>query len=104
MSAITELAEGEIRGYETFYSTNVGSKASDALTSYTDGLKTLRSMSFGSDDTSTAHGVINALITEVSAVAETMEEVNLMIDSLFTLIDNEILTKEDQLSKTITGV
>ena len=104
MSAITELAEGEIRGNETFYSNTVGIKTSDALQSYTDGLKTLRSMSFSSSDTSTAHCVINALITEVSAVADTMEEVNLMIDSLFVLMNNEILTKEDQLSKTITGV
>ncbi|MBO7453187.1 MAG: hypothetical protein J6U54_22880 [Clostridiales bacterium] len=104
MSHITKLDESEIMGFTKMNSYGgTGSKAKDALDAYSSGLKAICADGFGADDESTAHEVINALQCKMEMIAKNMEDVDLMIDCLFEVIENEILEKEAQVAQTVLG-
>ena len=104
MSEITKLDESEITGFAKMHSLGgTGSKAKEALNAYSNGLKAICADGFGAGDESTAHEVINALQHRMEMVAMDMEDVDLMIDCLFEVIENEILEKEAQVAQTVLG-
>ena len=104
MSDITKLNPVELRSYSKISEDGgVGSQARNALDAYTVRLGNISGVGFNSNDTSTAHGVIDALNTEITTLSDSREMVDTMIDTLIEMITTDILDKEDQLSQTITG-
>ncbi len=104
MSDITKLDESEITGFSKMHSYGgVGSNAKEAVKAYSSGLEAICADGFGADDESTTHEVIRALQAKMNAIANNMEDIDLMIDCLFEVIENEILEKEEQVAKTVLG-
>ena len=104
MSDITAIDPIEMRAYSKMSTDgHVGVQARSALDTYTTRLGNISGIGFNSNDTSTAHAVIDALNAEISTLSESMEMVDSMMDALIESIITDILDKEDELSKTITG-
>ena len=102
MSSITRLDENEILGLCKMNSTgSTGDNARRALEAYSSGLTEICTNGFDSGDSSTAHEVITALQYKMETVAGYMDDVNLMIDCLFDLIENDILAKEDHITQSV---
>ncbi len=99
MSSITELDENEIRQYNELNSSGgAGPKIHDALVAYNSRLNRVSGEGFNDDDTSTAHAVIDELFTQMSTVANMIDDVDSMIDNLIHIISTCILDKEDEIA------
>ncbi len=104
MSDITKIYPVEVRAYSKISEEGrVGVQARSALDTYITRLGNISSVGFNSNDTSTAHAVIDALNSEITNLSESMGMVDSMLDALIELIVIDILDKEEQLSSTITG-
>ena len=100
MNEINTLDENEFSGYKEL-NMGQGHQMKDAMKSYISQLEIARNEGFGSRDTSTAHGVIDELIVQMSNVSEVMEEVDLMIDNLVHIIQADILDREEELANQL---
>ena len=102
MSNLTRLDEAEIAGLPKM-TVDAGARAKNALEAYNCCLTNLTNVSFGKKDKSTAHLAIDRLNSEVKTIGNSMSEIDSMLDALIELIDHEIITKENNLSKNILG-
>ena len=78
-----------------------GNKVNEALESYCNGLINVSNNGFYSDDTSTAHGVIDALEYQVASLSETMIFIHTIIDEVIGMINSDVIEKENSISETV---
>ena len=102
MDNLTQLDENELKSLPKM-SADAGFRAKSALDAYTSTLSGVSGSVFEKGDNSTAQAVIDSLNSEVKKIADSMSEVDSMLDSLLELIDHEILAKEDSLAKELWG-
>ena len=100
MSNLTRLDEAELNSFPKM-TVDAGVRAKNALEAYGICLTNISGSSFGKKDTSTAHAVIDKLNSEIKTIADSMSEVDSMLDSILELIDHEIITKENNLAKEL---
>ena len=102
MSDITRINPDDIRNYSKISEGGgVGEQARKALNDYTSRLADIRTHAFKRDDSSTAHAVLDELYEEVTSLSETMDSVDVMLDTLINIIQEQILDKEDILADEI---
>ncbi|MBO7424785.1 MAG: hypothetical protein J6U23_03850 [Clostridiales bacterium] len=102
MGIITQLDTDQIDALPTFSgASGEGLKINNSLDSYSDGLINIENNGFGSEDSSTAHGVISALQDQALALDPFITDVNTLLDEAIGLIRSDIIEKEDTLSITI---
>ena len=103
MSSITQLSEGEFIRYlkGNTATKGAGDRAENSLKEYTASLASISANGFMEKDDSAMHAVIDTLQEEVSKIANNMEEVDKMIDTLCEIIKTDILDREKQIAATV---
>ncbi len=106
MGHISQLDENEIRNYVPLSygsngSTGKGADLETAVSQYNACLADTISASFGANDKSNAHAVLNEISSQMILVASCVEGLDVMIDTLISKIDDEILTYEDTTASTL---
>lgn len=103
MNEINQLNENEIRQYSKLHSEGgIGEQVSNALRDYNARLIDIKCNDFYADDNSSTKATINELLTQMKAVEEAMNEVDLMIDNLLFVIQTGILDEEDRIAHSVS--
>lgn len=104
MSKIDSLDITEIADFPKMSEGNgKGVKLDNAVNAYINGLTNASNAGFFSDDSSTAHAVIDSLNMQMTIIQSVLENVNSLFDSAIDTIQQEIIDEEDSLAASITG-
>lgn len=100
---ITGLDKGVINNYPKMSeASGKGVKIHNAMNTYTGRLNSVISNGFYSEDTSTAHGVISALNSQMAVAISLLDNIDVIFDEAIQTISEDILDKEDKLAASIT--
>ena len=99
MSDINKLDVMEFDNYKAL-SSDIGLDSKMVLFDYNQKLSEMCENDFSSDDESAVHEVVEALLSEIQAISDSMYDADFMIDSLINLIKNNIIEREDKLAST----
>lgn len=104
MSKINALDISEIADFPKMSESNgKGLKLDNAVTDYVNALTNVSNAGFYSDDSSTAHAVIDSLNTQMTIIQSVLENLNSLFDNAIDTIQEEIIDEEDSLAASITG-
>ena len=102
MSKITKLDETEVENFKKF-SEGVGLDAKLTMLDYTDKLSKICQNDFAADDDSSVRATAEALVTELQAIYEAMDNADKMIDSMIDFIKCDIIERENKLASSVLG-
>ena len=102
MSFIDSLDIEELKDFSVFsVSPGKGFKMENALTEYKTRLDSL-STCFSDKDTSTAHGVIDAVSFQTGEMLTIINEINLQVDKLIEAFETDIIQEEDRIAASLS--